>query len=159
MATDPTPTSFLGDPLSEPCRKERRNLLASGVIGLLIAKAGLIPTEMVGLGISLTGDDQQTFVFILSVVIGYFLIAFILYGISDLMIFRKNYHDYVEAVENHMDSWTLEDQERYDELRKRVGDISWIYRWSKPAAIARAIFEFMLPLLVGVYAIVALVWQ
>lgn len=159
MSTEPTPTIFLCDPLSEPARKERRNLLASAVIGILIAKAGLIPTEITGLGISLTGDDQQTIVFILTVVIGYFLTAFTLYGLSDFMIFRKSYQDYVEAVENHSDAWTREDQERYEELRRRVGDVSWVYRWAKPAAVARAVFEFMLPLMVGVYAIVALALQ
>lgn len=156
MASDPDPTSFLEDPLSTVCRKERRNLLAAGVIGVLVGQADLVPTKVTGFGIILGQPQQNWFVWVLMALIVYFATAFILYGIADYMIFRKKYYDYLEDVEQHMDGWCEEDQRRYDEIRSRIGDIHWVYRWSRPAAVARALFEFSLPVIIALAGLYSL---
>lgn len=156
MDVSPDPATILVDPLSPVCRRARRNLLAAGVGGILVGRAGLVPTQLAGFGISLGVPEQNWLVSLLVLTIVYFVVAFALYGLADFMIFRKAYHGYKESIEIAGDDWTEDDQWRHDELRSRVGDIGWVYRWSKPAAIGRALFEFALPVLVGGYGIYSL---
>jgi hypothetical protein len=155
-STSPIPADFLGDPLSIVSRRERRNLLASSTIAILIAYTGLIPTRISALGVELTPLGQSAFLIVLSAVVIYFLAAFVVYGFSDFLLWRHKYHDYLEKVEIAAQSWTQEDQMNEDELREHVPSIAWLYRVSKPAAHFRIVFEFHLPVLVGLYAIYAL---
>lgn len=152
----PTPADFLGDPLSDVSRRERRNLLASSTIAVLTAHAGLIPTRISALGVELTSPGQSAFLVLFAAVVIYFLTAFVVYGFSDFLLWRHKYHDYLEKAEITTRNWTQDDQMNYDELRQHVPSIAWLYRISKPAAHVRIVFEFPFPILVGLYAIYAL---
>lgn len=89
--SEPIFTDYLGDPLGEITRKERRNLLIAGTVGVLVAKAGLVPSKISALGIDLSAPAQDAFVMLVGLVIVYFLCAFIIYGVSDFFAWRKKY--------------------------------------------------------------------
>jgi len=152
----PTPADFLGDPLNDVSRRERRNLLVASTIAVFTVHAGLIPKQISALGIELTSPDRSAFLILFAAVVIYFLVAFAVYGFADLLLWFHKYHDYLEKAEIASQNWTQDDQINYDELRRRVPSIAWLYRISKPAAHLRIAFEFPLPVLVGLYAIYAL---
>jgi hypothetical protein len=151
-----TPADFLGDPLSEATRRERRNLLASSATAILIAHTGLIPTRISALGIELSSPAQNSFLLFLAVVVSYFIAAFATYGFSDFLIWRHKYQDYLEKTEIAARDWGPDDQLNYDDLHSHLPKANWLYGLSKRAAYLRIIFECALPVLVGLYAIYAL---
>ncbi len=87
--SEPNPVEFLADPLSPITRIERRNLLLASTAGILIAKAGLIPTQISALGITLSDPNQSTFIVVMALTVVYFLCAFVVYGVADFFIWRK----------------------------------------------------------------------
>ena len=156
MSSKPsTPADFLGDPLSDVARRERRNLLASSTIALLIVHVGLIPERISAFGIELSAPAQSALLLMLVAVVIYFMVAFVIYGFADFLVWRHKYHDYLENRENKFQNWTMDDQRRYDELRQRVPSIAWLYSVSKPVAYIRVVFEFLLPFVLGIYAALA----
>jgi hypothetical protein len=48
---EPNPVDYLIDPLNEITRKERRNSLIASTLGVLVAKASLVPSKFSALGI------------------------------------------------------------------------------------------------------------
>jgi hypothetical protein len=46
----------LRDPLAEVTRRERRLLLGASIIGLTVAKTGLVPTKISALGVESGAD-------------------------------------------------------------------------------------------------------
>lgn len=151
----PNPAEFLADPLSPISRCERRNLLLTSVLGILLAQAGLLPTQISTLGIVLSIPDQRTILIVNALIIFYFIVAFGIFGISDLMIWRMKYQKYLEDVEQYMSDWTAENQHVYD--NSSLPKISWLYRGAKLLAFFRVnLFEYALPLAVGLYADVVL---
>ncbi|MDZ7842163.1 MAG: hypothetical protein U5R46_15285 [Gammaproteobacteria bacterium] len=156
MKIAPDIAANLKYPLSEVSRKERRNLLFAGTTGFLVSFAGIVPTKISAFGIELSTLDQKTFILLVAVVVFYFLIAFAVYGTSDLFIWRKKYQDYLEEVEKYVDGWTEEDQRLYDGLYSRLPKIDWLYDRFKDVTTCRMLFEFLLPVVYGIVAIVAL---
>jgi hypothetical protein len=153
---EPSPVDYLADPLSSISRTERRNLLIASAIGVLVAKAGLVPTRFSTLGLEFQEPEQRVLIWVVFATVIYFVLAFALYGVADFFIWRKRYQDYLEGVEHLASTWTQEDQQAHDELRERVPDIGWLYRWSQPAAIARILFEFGVPVIFACYAMISL---
>jgi len=117
----------------------------------------LVPTRISALGIDLSLPEQKGFALVTALIVLYFIGAFLSYGLSDFFIWRKRYQDYLERVATLEENWDLQDQEAYDEMRMRVGDIGWLYRWSKPLAFVRVLYDFALPFLVGICAIAWLI--
>lgn len=72
------------DPLSEVTRKERKALLAACIVGLAISAGGLVPERIETFGITVTPRQEESLLYILAGVIGYFLLAFAIYAWSDL---------------------------------------------------------------------------
>jgi len=151
--SEPDPTQFLSDPLSEISRKERRNVLVASTVGLLVSTMGLVPTKLAAFDIELSAPAQNSFVGIVALVIAYFTIAFMVYGVSDLFIWRKRYQDYLVAAHFRNESWTIEDQMEYDRLHEHVPRIHWLYSWSRPLSLVRIAFEFALPIIAGAIAV------
>lgn len=145
----PSPEPFLTDPLSDASKRERRNLLASSFIGILVALTGLVPTKISSLGIEFTNINQRYFLLAITALIIYFIIGFTIVGIADIFIWRKKYQDYLEGVQSYMDHWTEEDQEKYDYFYHSLPKINWFYQHSKWVALARLIYEFVLPTALG----------
>ncbi len=152
MTTVPSPTDFLGDPLSPVSRKARRDLLIASIVGILVSSAGLVPTRISALGIDLSLREQGGFTLLVMFVVLYFLGTFVLYGTSDYFVWRKRYQDYLEQMEVAAENWSEADQLAHDERRKRLPDIGWLWQRSKAVAFCRSFFEFGLPPIVGLCA-------
>lgn len=151
------PSEFLADPLGEITRKERRNLLIASSVGAIMVHAGLVPSDISALGIKFSPPAQGSILLLAAAVIGYFVFAFVIYALADFMIWRKRRHDYIVDVEFETGELTAE--EVLEQQGIKVPDISWYYRWSSPVAYARVFFEFVVPVLVGLYAIGALLFR
>ena len=150
--TDPTPIEYLGDPLSDVSRRERRNLIVTSVLSALVAHTGLIPTQISALGIGFSPLAQNSFLIFLIVAIAYFSLAFAAYGLTDYLIWRHKYQDYLIRVERAIQNWSHEDQMAEDELSNSVPSNRWAFVASKPAAYYRIFFDFFLPAIIGLYA-------
>jgi hypothetical protein len=78
----------LKDPLSEVTRNERKTLLGLSAIGIVVAKTGLVPTKISALGIEFDARDQTALLRILAGIIAYFVAAFLVYAIPELLAWR-----------------------------------------------------------------------
>lgn len=155
--------SRLRDALSEVTRKERRFLLSMSLLGIAQIKAGIIPSKIPGLGIELQVNDQSALLGLVSFVILYFLVAFIIYAISDylawfLAISMGNIEKGVSSYEKDLlgnsypQPGTLEGElEKYREALHKKYRI--YFNIVTPTSIVRALFDFVLPIIVGVYAL------
>ncbi|WP_348944731.1 hypothetical protein ABHF33_15160 [Chitinibacter sp. FCG-7] len=148
--TKPTPEPFLVDPLSDSAKSERKNLLISSFFGLVVALTGLVPTKISSLGIEFSLVDQANFLKIMAVLVAYFLIGFVVVATADAFILRKKYQDYLEHVQSYLDSWTEDDQVAHDNFYHSLPTISWFYQKSKWVLLARFVFDFILPIALGV---------
>lgn len=153
----------LRDPLSEPTRSARKSLLVASMVGIVIVKAGLVPTEIAALGIQFEPADQQTMLTILGLIILYFLITFGVYAISDLTALgtarRKTRAENLQnRVRGELSFRFGKTDEELEELAERAReDYFHFLRRATLVSTARAVFEFGLPVLVAVYAL-TLVW-
>jgi len=153
----------LKDPLSDVTRKERRSLLGVSALGIVMVKTGLVPSKISALGIDFSPTDQKTILRAVAVVVGYFLVAFLVYAASDFFAWRYALRSAVrEAVikreEEELkgaEDWNKRVADRVDEvLRHQFGRELEYWRFGiKPVSTLRATFEFILPVLVGTYAI------
>lgn len=150
-------SDFLSDPLSEVSRRERRNLLLTSLTGILIAKVGLIPSRISALGIEFTLLEQQALMTSVSFVIGYFVLAFILYGLADFFVWRDKYQKYIEDSAIKSLNWSKVNQDNYDELHSIIPKAIWLYSKSKILAKVRVMFDFLFPIILGVTAIYLLI--
>ena len=139
----------LRDPLSEVTRKERRLLLSTALLGIVLVKTGLVPSKVSALGIEFSQTDQQSILRILAFVVIYFLCAFTLYGLSDFLAWR------FEFVLSVRESWRTQRErerakgfsvDRDDEERfyRQFRLSPFIHRLSSPASVLRAFFDFVL---------------
>ncbi|HBF88640.1 MAG TPA: hypothetical protein DDX39_08365 [Bacteroidales bacterium] len=79
---------ILNDPLSETSRKARKFLLGGSLIGLMIYYSNLIPTKISALGFEFNEVNQTGFITVLSLVILFYLMTFIIYASSDFLKWR-----------------------------------------------------------------------
>jgi hypothetical protein len=131
------------DPLSDVTRKERRLLLAVSILAIGIVKTGLLPEKVSALGIEFSHADQKSLLGIFTIIIGYFLAAFVVYAAADGVAWTTSH--YFPKVE---------------ELHKKFKGVVPGVPGSSLSGVAllliRAAFEFLLPILVGIIAIVYL---
>jgi hypothetical protein len=151
---------LLKDPLSKETRVERKTLLGTSAIGIVIVKTGLVPAKISALGIDFTQADQRSLLRSIAAVIIYFLFAFLIYAGSDFVVWRLAFR---KAVRQSM----LERLERenkgvdpdYDfekEVNKRISGVHVIFGIATPLSVLRAFFEFGLPVIIGIYAAITL---
>lgn len=156
---------LLRDPLSAVSRKERRNLLVISAIGLIMVNGGLLPSKISALGIEFSQADKYSLLKILSWIIAYFLFAFILYAISDLLTWRLNIFLAIGKLQNgkindgNICNTKLKLAEtgiRFErEIQTKLPSfLKSFYIYS--VSIIRAIFEFFLPIVIGTYTIIIL---
>src|SRR6266404_2153310 len=112
----------LRDPLSSVTRNERKILLATSAIGLVVRHAGLVPTKIAALGIEFSQIDQRVLLRAIAAIILYFLCAFVLYAMSDLVAWRFEFHGarregILEQLRKHREFEGL-DTERREELER-----------------------------------------
>lgn len=149
----------LTDPLSEVTRKERRMLLGLSMLGIFFTYAGALPTKIAALGVELETTDQNAFLYLMSFGLFYFTVAFFIYAISDFIVWRNAVAEaYISSYEAYMNERESYPTNQYDaelDTEKQV-----LYKrnkiWNtltKPVSITRAAFDFLLPVLVGIFSI------
>lgn len=173
---------LLSDPLSEVARKERRFLLGTSLVGITLAKTGLIPTKISALGIECTNADRNGLLWVLICVILYAFAAFLLYAVTDFMAWRvskrsarradlANREDFRKKVKDAVDRELANDEDyrhvnydqiqviSEDEAKRRVESLYPAqYKDAVLSAVGwlRAGFDFLMPILAGLYAIYCL---
>jgi hypothetical protein len=147
---------LLHDPLSEVTRKERRMLLGISMLGISVVQTGLVPSKISALGIEFAKSDQQTILSLLSLIVVYFLVAFVVYASSDFLAWRRALR--AQLVEGIREKLKIERElgEEYlrqeqNMLMERLDEGYRLYSLSRPVSVLRAIFEFLFPILVGGY--------
>ncbi|MFM5460762.1 hypothetical protein ACET7L_12850 [Aeromonas veronii] len=151
----------LVDPLSDVSRKERRMLLGLSMLSLFFTHGGALPTKFTALGVELDTGEQRTFLLIIAVGLFYFLSAFFLYAMSDFIVWRKKItEEYIKEAKAMISSYMYDTppQDQYEaEVQSEVSKAWRKYeiwaRLTKPMSLLRAIFEFLLPIIVAVYSI------
>lgn len=162
----------LRDPLSEVTRKERRSLLGISIMGIAIAQAGLIPTEVSSLGVKLTQGNQGTLLLLLALVCSYYLVGFLAYAATDYVAWKVALKDSIvnawmqpqevtKEPETQEEAYRLvQRSERLEEfLVNKNGTTILAELLVLPVSRVRAVFEFLLPLFVACYAIAVLLWR
>lgn len=168
---------LLQDPLREVTRKERRNLLGVSAIAITMAHAGIVPERISVLGVEFSKVDQRSLLILISVVVLYFMLAFVFYGITDYLNWRlawyqaladfqiwrraltgRRIHQGRETVGAGIGEDDLDLEEVRQDLLKEIG-AGRTYELGRHASRARAGFEFLLPLAVGGGAIASLIWR
>lgn len=144
----------LRDPLSEVTRKERRMLLGISALGIVIVKSGLVPAKVSALGIEFTQTNQQALIFALGAVVAYFFAAFVIYAASDLVTWKAAYQtsvkDFLRYVREHAQASSPVPMHYFFGAEHR-----WHF-FALPISILRASFEFGVPIIIGIYAMVVL---
>jgi hypothetical protein len=167
----------LRDPLSSVTRNERKFLLAASAIGLIVVQAGLVPTKIAALGIEFSQIDQKILLKAIGVIVLYFLFAFILYASSDFVAWRFEFHSarreaVLEQLRKHrefqeLDTQRKEELERHEPGASYVGlkpfskadkgyESLFLIRSESPISLLRALFEFFVPAIVGLIAVIQL---
>jgi len=179
---------LIRDPLSDVTRKERKFLMGVSIVGITIVKAGLVPSKISALGIEFQPVHQNSLLTILALINLYFLVAFVIYSVSDFLSWRIAYIDKIRMLLHGRAKSDMLNQERIEAMKKTLkltAPIDWendreialqekqlianyekklydklgnraIFALSNPISVIRAIFEFVLPILFGIYVVLLL---
>jgi hypothetical protein len=161
MTETKRPTEILlGDPLSKVARAERRTLLGVSAVGIVIAKSGLVPSKITALGIEFDQADQSIILRMLAWVVIYFLVAFLIYALSDLLAWRVAFSDARIALRKA--HYSLPEEQRHERemidrrlFEEMTAQMTW-QRFSNPVSLLRAVFEFAVPVIIGLCAVIVL---
>lgn len=169
---EPNPIEhLLREPLSEITRKERRILLGVSAFGIAVAKTGLVPTKISTLGIEFSQAESSTLLKMLAAVVIYFLVAFLIYAVSDFAAWRARGHALEEETMKQLVEEAGEapgpliatasakrvDSRLLGELRRLREERANFFRYSAaPVSILRVAFDFLVPPILGGYAILLL---
>jgi hypothetical protein len=168
MAEDrPRPIDvLLSDPIRETTRKTRRTLLGTSTVALAVSWAGLLPEKITALGIELSIKNQGQLLILIAAVVGYFLVAFIVYAASDFVAWHFSYSGAIakrhwELVERELRSVGTPSPRTDPHALLFAGPtplppLTALVRHAfRPAAVVRAVVEFLLPLLIGLGGLVS----
>ena len=171
--TNTPSVSSLSDPLSELARKERRNLLAASTLGIAIAKVGLVPEKISALGIDFSSTNKGALLLLLVGLVVYFLLSFLIYGLADFARWRREVLsselDVIQDI-RHPKKATLAATDRVvqpgsEPMEKvaqklidvRMAEMNTWNRVSRPIAILRGLFDFVIPPVLSAWATWSLV--
>jgi len=152
-----------GEVLSKATRAERRILLGVSMLGVAVANTGLIPSKITALGIEFERADQRALLLILVIVVAYFTVAFAVYATTDFLAWRTE-HD--EALLSHLQHEhgfyripDLPHDRPPERVQKQIHRRLWWWgTLARKTSYVRAIWEFALPIIVGLYSVCALIW-
>lgn len=173
--------AFLKDPLTGTTRRMRSSLLGSGVLGVVIAKTGLLPSKIEQLGIEFTADHRAALILITLFAVIYFLVAFLVYALSDFsrwqlgvrssllrkaaidnraLLFEGLGTDVTNPASAVQDTGVRQaaaqarlDQHLQEAMAKQMHPY---WQIAKPLGWIRALLEFLFPVLIGFYAMYVL---
>lgn len=143
----------LRDPFNDVTRRTGRNLLASAVIGIIIVKVGLIPTKFNAFGIEFSQTNQNALLTLLALIIGYFLMSFIVYVLSEIAAWKLAFRSQeFEKFKNEKETVHVDDegeQELHDFIKRYLK----VAKATKVMFNARILVEVLVPIIVASYAI------
>jgi hypothetical protein len=132
-------------------------LLGISVLSIFVARTGLVPSSIPALGIDLLQANQHDLLFIMAVVVGYFEVGFFLYGLTDFLSWQLVYNEgSEEALHKIFKRIYTEGKLKEESFCPEEFITRWPNRMALYASFARALFEFLVPIVVGSYAIYAL---
>jgi hypothetical protein len=168
--------AFLKDPLTGTTRRMRSSLLGSCVLGVVIAKTGLVPSKIADLGIEFTADHRAALILIALLAVIYFLVAFLVYAMSDFSQWQLGVRSSLlrnAAIDNRAllfeglgtevtnlgpgaQDVGLRQAAAQARLDKHMQEAMAKYMrpyWqiAKPLGWIRALLEFVFPVLIGIY--------
>jgi hypothetical protein len=162
----------LSDPLKAETRNARLYLLGVSMVSITIVYTGLVPQELTTLGLTFGEADRQSLLVILTLVILYFLGSFAIYGLSDFLSWRYAYlrADWLREIDEMSESILevrMKTEAALEAAEDDTGDRLPRGRLimtlpalppalARPVSWGRALLDFLLPLLVALYATYAL---
>ncbi|MEJ6022568.1 hypothetical protein [Ramlibacter sp. PS4R-6] len=138
-------------------------MLGVSMLGISIAQGGLLPTQITALGISLNAQEQRIILVLLGLVCLYYLAAFLVYALSDFTSWQVAIRDSIVAAWQAPGGDEVEDDdagnramhmESFFEKHHPFLHVSGIF--VRPVSKVRALFEFLVPPIVGIYAVIVL---
>jgi hypothetical protein len=162
------PERILRDFLTDPSRKERKALLALSAVGLAIGWGNLVPTDIPGLGVTLEPNDQGSLVLLVTGVIAYFLVSFVIYAWADLQValshafgvgIESELESYKRTIAGHDDPSRIDDAVERETFQHQLSLESRLHRLARRAVFAvrlRTIIDFAVPTLAAAAAIYSL---
>ena len=176
------PEGLLKDPLTGTTRRMRTSLLGSSVLGVVIAKTGLVPSRIADLGIEFTADHRASLILIALLAVIYFLVAFVLYALSDFsrwqlqvrssllrkaavdnraLLFEGLTTDVANPVQGVQDIGLRQaaaqaqlDKHLQEAMAKHMRPY---WQIARPLGWVRALLEFLFPVVIGAYTVYVLV--
>lgn len=140
------------DPLSDVTRKERRALLAATFVGYVVTTTGLVPSQILALGITFSAIEQRSLLAAFGIAIVYFLVTFVIYAASDAMALRWALH---VAKREWMDELEANPVVHLPDVRAP----SLGLQLAMPTvAFLRWLWDLLVPALVGIYVAILVLW-
>ncbi len=127
----------LADGLSPSARSKRSLLLVASTISLVVVILGILPTKIDALGVTLEGQNRDDLLFLLFAVNSYGLVGFAIYAWAD-------YHLHLRINRNARSGYIT------SFMRGRASLLETLNY------ILRILFDFLIPIVYGVYAMVRL---
>ncbi|OXX25643.1 MULTISPECIES: hypothetical protein [unclassified Vibrio] len=127
--------------------------MVAGLIGVLVADVGLIPSKISALGIEFTGIEQSNLLKLLFVIVVYYVLTFVIYAISELSASKLlEYNEHLDSASDQIKNDVLVnllnsnlcEQRDFQELK------------SSALSFCRSSYEVALPLVWGCYAAYAI---
>lgn len=154
---------LIKDPLSEVTRRERKTFLGVSILAIAVIKANLIPNKIAAFGIEIDHVNHQALVTLLTAVVVYFLLVFIAYAYSDFLGWRIAFWEASrtrsierEKIEKAVAEGADDDSPVVAECYRRQLALS---EKAIPTSALRAFLDFLLPIIVGIAAILVLLRQ
>lgn len=165
------------NPLREETQKVRKALFVWCLASIAITLGKLFPSEISALGMKITTTSHGVLLSLMTVVVGYHIVTFLVYAAADFAHWYVNHfsteweedvanyeahktellakaklseedRQFMEEHERRLGSlWRGEAVQTYKKLEKAIPYISW----------ARAIVDFLLPLVVGGFGLFLLI--
>lgn len=149
----------LQDPLSETTRKERRTFLAVSMASIAVARTGALPTEISSLGMKFSAADRRVLLVLMLAVVAYFFGAFLVYAVPDILAARWRHHyALIERIRTAAQerAGLATDRETQDAIEALP--VPRFLNLGRHIQFVRLLFDFALPIIVGICAIVTL-WK
>jgi hypothetical protein len=151
---------LIKDPLSEVTRRERKAFLGLSILAIAVIKANLIPNKISAFGVEIDHVNRGELVTLLTVVVFYFLMVFIAYAFSDFLGWRIAFWEGVRARAIEREQLERKESEGADEDSQAVEKCNKHQRALSakaiPVSVIRAFLDFVLPVFVGVAALMVL---
>ena len=139
-------------------------MLSLSILGIALVKTGLVPTKISALGVDFSQANQKSIFMILALIVIYFPVAFVIYAATDFIAWRLAFRSAAITLKERRMQRDIAKREGDNELELvRLDPEGWTrlpgrfaHRLSGVSSLVRAAFEFVLPIVVGVYSVVLL---